>query len=219
MPSSLQLAHNVDTIFSLRSRHIVLATPKRASLPLSRLQGRLQQFAMPAFERAACCVGADCRAQQRRPRTRRRACADLSTQRASAHCAGIQTKEHTLIKQIAFGAAIATIALASGLAQAADATGTIRSWSEQNRQLVLDNGTTYTLNANVPLTGIQLSPGQRVTLSFDTNGNQNMVTRLVPAAGGATPGGAGGGAGNIGAGGAGGGEPAGGPRDAVEGAR
>jgi len=126
-----------------------------------------------------------------------------------------------LIKQIALGAAIATVALTSGVAQAADATGTVRSWNEQNRQLVLDNGTTYMLNTNVPMTGVQLSPGQRVTLSFDANGNQNIITRIVPATGtnagggggatpGVAPGGAGGAGGNLGAGGAGGAGPAGG---------
>ena len=84
-----------------------------------------------------------------------------------------------MIKQIALGAAIATVALTSGVAQAADATGTVRSWNEQNRQLVLDNGTTYMLNTNVPMTGVQLSPGQRVTLSFDANGNPKLRPRLA----------------------------------------
>ncbi len=128
-----------------------------------------------------------------------------------------------MMKQLAAGAVAGTMLLASGLAFAADATGTIRTWNEQNRQITLDNGQTYTLNANVPLTGVQLSPGQRITLTFDANGNQNMVTRVVPAAGatpapggagGATPGvapvGAGAGGGNLGGAGAGGAGPAGG---------
>ena len=90
-----------------------------------------------------------------------------------------------MMKKFAVGAIAGTMLLSAG-AFAADATGTIRTWNEQNRQLTLDNGQTYVLNTNVPLTGIQLSPGQRVTLTFDANGNQNMVSRIVPAAGGAT---------------------------------
>ena len=99
-----------------------------------------------------------------------------------------------MMKKFAVGAIAGTMLLSAG-AFAADATGTIRTWNEQNRQLTLDNGQTYVLNTNVPLTGIQLSPGQRVTLTFDANGNQNMVSRIVPAAGGAT---GAGGAGEIG---------------------
>lgn len=103
-----------------------------------------------------------------------------------------------MMKQIAVGAVAGTMLLSAGGAFAADATGTIRTWNEQNRQLTLDNGQTYMLNTSVPITGVQLSPGQRVTLTFDVNGNQNMVSRIVPAAGGAT-----GATGATGAGGAG----------------
>lgn len=96
-----------------------------------------------------------------------------------------------MIKHVATSAVALTLLAAPGLALAADATGTVRSWNEQSRQLVLDNGQTYVLQANMPA-GPQLAPGQRVTLTFDMQGNQNMVTRIVPAAGAAAPGAAGG---------------------------
>lgn len=93
-----------------------------------------------------------------------------------------------MIKHVATSAIALALLAVPGLATAADATGTVRSWNEQNRQLILDNGQTYILNQNVSLTGVQIAPGQRVTLTFDAQGNQNMVTRIVPAAGAATPG-------------------------------
>ncbi len=97
-----------------------------------------------------------------------------------------------MIKHVATSAVVAlTLLAAPGLALAADATGTVRSWNEQSRQLILDNGQTYVLQANMPA-GQQLAPGLRVTLTFDMQGNQNMVTRIVPAAGATAPGAVGG---------------------------
>jgi hypothetical protein len=112
-----------------------------------------------------------------------------------------------MMKKLAVVAMAGAALLASGVAYAAEATGAIRTWNEQNRQVTLDNGQTYILNQNVPLTGVQMAPGQRVTITYDVTGGQNMVTRIAvaPAAGGA---GGAGGAATPAPGGAGGATPA-----------
>lgn len=93
-----------------------------------------------------------------------------------------------MMKKLAVVAMAGAALLASGVAYAAEATGAIRTWNEQNRQITLDNGQTYVLNANVPVTGVTLTPGSRITVTYDVNAGQNMVTRIaVAAAGGAAP--------------------------------
>lgn len=92
-----------------------------------------------------------------------------------------------MFKHVGTSAVALALLVAPGVALAADATGTVRTWNEQNRQLILDNGQTYVLPATLQA-GLQLAPGQRVTITFDTQGNQNMVTRIVPVAGAAAPG-------------------------------
>ena len=96
-----------------------------------------------------------------------------------------------MMKKLAVVAMAGAALLASGVAYAAEATGAVRTWNESNRQITLDNGQTYVLNANVPVTGVALAPGARITLTYDVTGGQNMVTRVAVApAGGAAPGGA-----------------------------
>jgi hypothetical protein len=77
---------------------------------------------------------------------------------------------------------VSLVLLGAGAAGAAQVTGTVRSVDPERLALTLDNGTTYTLGATMPMLDLpyRVGTGDRVTLTYEAN---NVVVNVQPAAG------------------------------------
>ena len=75
--------------------------------------------------------------------------------------------------------------LAAGVAGAAQVTGTVRAVDVERLAVTLDDGRTYTLAATMPMLDLpyRVGAGDRVTFTYDANGDRNLVTNVEPAAG------------------------------------
>ena len=81
-----------------------------------------------------------------------------------------------------------SIGLFSSMALADDVQGTIQAFDPEQRVITLDNGQTYILAEGVPIAGLQ--QGMQVKLTYNTSGDQHVVSAFEPlAAGGAGMGG------------------------------
>ncbi len=75
--------------------------------------------------------------------------------------------------------------LAAGVAGAAQVTGTVRAVDVERLAVTLDDGRTYTLAATMPMLDLPylVGPGDRVVLTYDAEGERNLVTNVEPATG------------------------------------
>ncbi|HZQ41497.1 MAG TPA: DUF1344 domain-containing protein [Rhizomicrobium sp.] len=70
------------------------------------------------------------------------------------------------------------LALIAGPAWAwSEVTGSITSVDPGKHQIVLDNGKTYSLQADVKMSN--LAAGDKVTLNSETKGKRNLVNRVT----------------------------------------
>jgi hypothetical protein len=64
------------------------------------------------------------------------------------------------------------------LNQVANATGAIKAIDKEKRQVTLDNGETYFLATNFDIN--TLTPGQRVTISYNLEGADRRIVKIDP---------------------------------------
>jgi hypothetical protein len=75
-----------------------------------------------------------------------------------------------------FAAACAMIAITPQAWADGNVSGIIQSIDTRNRELVLDDGKTYTVASNVTLVGLQ--PGDQVTVTAERQGSTNVVSKI-----------------------------------------
>lgn len=71
-----------------------------------------------------------------------------------------------------------TITATGGTMLTQTATGTVNQIDADRRTVTLDNGDTFTLATNVP-NAATLTPGQRVTLTYQMDNNQRVVQSIA----------------------------------------
>ena len=81
-------------------------------------------------------------------------------------------------KLLATMSTIAVLSL-SGAALAEESSGKIEAMDPQSRTIILDDGNTYTVSQDVALESLR--PGSEVTVSFEEQGGQKVVTEIEPA--------------------------------------
>jgi Cu/Ag efflux protein CusF len=67
---------------------------------------------------------------------------------------------------------------AAGSALAEEASGTIESVDPTQNQLVLQDGQTFTIGESASVEG--LNPGSQVTLSYEEQDGQKVITDVMP---------------------------------------
>ena len=81
------------------------------------------------------------------------------------------------MKKFFAAAAAAALFVSAGSAFAEDASGAIESVDPATGIIILDDGQTYTVAEGVSVEGLQ--PGDLVTVSFEVQGDKNMVTAVI----------------------------------------
>jgi len=82
------------------------------------------------------------------------------------------------MKALAGVLAASFLALATSMALADEATGTIQSVDPQSMTVTLEDGTAYTLPADFDASTIQA--GDTVTITFSVENGANMATEVAP---------------------------------------
>jgi hypothetical protein len=79
-------------------------------------------------------------------------------------------------------ATLTTVALLgfAGSALAEEASGTVMAVDPASRMIQLDDGAVYSVSEDVAIEALQ--PGTEVTVSYEEQNGENVITEVVPAA-------------------------------------
>ena len=82
------------------------------------------------------------------------------------------------MKKIFVGVSALALLLTASLASADEAKGTLQEINMDAQTITMDDGTSYRLAEDVSLEGIEV--GEEVTVSFEEQGDDKIVTEIVP---------------------------------------
>ncbi len=83
------------------------------------------------------------------------------------------------MRKLMLAASAAALLSTMSLAYAADASGTITAVDPSSGSVTLDDGNTYMLPASVAAADLKV--GEKVTITYDQNGDKMEATAVTPA--------------------------------------